>query len=105
MDSRPVLSPVDYAAWSRGYMPPSEHVLIHHLQFDGARVVQSTTIGPGSSQVWVVALGAKCRGREGLKLLEAIYEAFVEIESKQAMTREDLYGPLPPTPTAPEGEG
>lgn len=34
-------SPVDYGAWRRGYMPPSEHMLIHALQFEDARVAAS----------------------------------------------------------------
>lgn len=39
----PRLSVVNYDAWSQGYMPPCEHVLIDELsRKDGARVVVST---------------------------------------------------------------
>jgi len=33
---------VDYEAWKRGYVPPGEHVLIHELSYEGARVISST---------------------------------------------------------------
>ena len=38
MPKRPVMSVVDYDAWERGYMPPSEHILIDQLAYRGARV-------------------------------------------------------------------
>lgn len=52
----PVLSPVDYDAWNRGYMPPSEHVLIDKLAFRGAKVHLSTPISR-LHQIWVVIEG------------------------------------------------
>lgn len=54
--NRPVLSPVDYDAWDRGYMPPSEHVLIDKLAFRGAKVHLSTPISR-QHQIWVVVEG------------------------------------------------
>lgn len=36
---------VDYDAWKRGYMPPSEHVLIDQLAYRGARVVMGSDFG------------------------------------------------------------
>jgi len=56
--TRPVLSVVDYDAWEKGYMPPSEHVLIDKLSYRGARVVMSTWLG-GDQQLWVVLEGDK----------------------------------------------
>ena len=41
MSQKPVLSVVDYDAWERGYIPPSEHVLIDELAYRGARVLMS----------------------------------------------------------------
>ena len=48
-------SPVDYEAWRKGYMPPSEHVLIHELSAEGAKVIASSSLG-GSSW-WLVVKG------------------------------------------------
>ena len=44
---------VDYDAWKRGYMPPSEHVLIDQLAYRGARVVMSTDFGDHGA-IWIV---------------------------------------------------
>lgn len=52
----PVLSVVDYAAWDKGYMPPSEHILIDKLAYRGARVVFSTAVSR-ENQIWVVVEG------------------------------------------------
>lgn len=78
----PVFSPVDYDAWSRGYIPPSEHVLIDALQFRGAKVQMSTGVGHGG-QVWIVysgpAFNAKAR-RHLLAMMQALDEALVDEE-------------------------
>lgn len=97
MDTRPVLSPVDYAAWSKGYLPPSEHSLIHELQFEGAKVVLQTTIGD-RAKVWVVTLGTAAVKGSAMRVLEAIYEAFEEATPKQVMQADDLYGTEDPQP-------
>jgi hypothetical protein len=47
---------VDYEAWNRGYMPPSEHVLIDKLSYRGARVQLSTPVSR-EHQIWVVIEG------------------------------------------------
>lgn len=46
---------VDYEAWKKGYMPPGEHILIHELSYEGARIVSSTA-GSGFSW-WLVVKG------------------------------------------------
>ncbi|GAB6842400.1 hypothetical protein HNR00_003608 [Methylorubrum rhodinum] len=78
----PVFSPVDYDAWSRGYTPPSEHVLIDALQFRRAKVQMSTSVGRGG-QVWVVysgpAFNSKAR-RHLLAMMEAMDAALIEDE-------------------------
>lgn len=51
-----VESVVDYKAWEKGYMPPSEHVLIDQLAYRGARVIQSSDWGEAGA-VWVVVRG------------------------------------------------
>ena len=55
MTTPPQLSVVDYAAWEKGYMPPSEHVLVHMLSHEGAKVCCSTS-GSGFSW-WLVVKG------------------------------------------------
>jgi hypothetical protein len=47
---------VDYDAWRRGYMPPSEHVLIDKLAFRGAKVIYSTPTSK-KGQIWIVVEG------------------------------------------------
>lgn len=47
---------VDYDAWRRGYIPPSEHVLIDKLAFRGAKVVFSTMTSR-KGQMWIVVEG------------------------------------------------
>lgn len=48
-------SVVDYKAWEKGYMPPSEHVLIDQLSYRGARVVLGSDWG--ELAMWVVVRG------------------------------------------------
>jgi len=79
----PVLSPVDYDAWRRGYMPPSEHILIDELSFRGARVVSAST-GPSLSY-WLVMKGKPTRAS-----LKAAQLALLQME-------EDLDEPTPTT--------
>src|SRR3990167_7252823 len=51
----PVLSVVDYDAWEKGYMPPSEHILIDQLAYRGARIMCSSSGGDFS--YWLVIKG------------------------------------------------
>lgn len=44
---------VDYDAWNRGYMPPTEHVLIDQLAYRGARVLMATDFGKHGA-IWIV---------------------------------------------------
>jgi hypothetical protein len=50
-------SVVDYAAWERGYTPPSEHILIDQLAYRGARVMMMSDFGDDLGAVWVVIRG------------------------------------------------
>lgn len=70
-----VLSPVDYDAASRGYMPPSEHLLIDELQFRGARVSFSSGIDPDATWWLVTKGGARCAlSKIGLRLFSLMAE-------------------------------
>ncbi|MGI9297076.1 MAG: hypothetical protein ACR2QC_04160 [Gammaproteobacteria bacterium] len=48
------MSVVDYAAWKRGYMPPTEHVLIHELEQERGKVIFRTSVDQGSMNIVMV---------------------------------------------------
>lgn len=71
----PMLSVVDYDAWSRGYMPPSEHILIDQLSYRGARVLMCSDWGK-SGAIWIVTRNLKPLPRDiRKKMLDLIGEA------------------------------
>lgn len=72
MSKPPMLSVVDYGAWERGYMPPSEHVLIDQLSYRGARVVMSSDYGDVA--FWLVIRGKTPTGKRNLALRKMIEE-------------------------------
>lgn len=77
-EARP-LSVVDYDAWNRGYMPPSEHVLIDQLAYRGARVVMSSDWGSYGA-VWVVVRGDKIMRPEFRKSLRELLGLAMEYD-------------------------
>lgn len=94
MTRAPVLSVVDYAAWDKGYMPPSEHILIDKLAYRGARVQLSTPISR-EHQIWVVVEGPPMNREQRKKILE-IMNIWFEDEPELATTSKET----PPTDTA-----
>jgi len=68
-------SVVDYDAWVKGYMPPTEHVLIDELSHRGAKVVLCAT--GGERGYWLVLKGYETtRGlRHAMLALAAQIEA------------------------------
>lgn len=82
--SGPVLSVVDYDAWEKGYMPPSEHILIDKLSYRGARVVLSTWLG-GDGQVWVVLEGKPLTNKQR-KILRDMVALFLGDEDETPQT-------------------
>ncbi len=74
-----VLSIIDYAAWEKGYMPPSEHILIDELSYRGARVVMSSDMG--GLAYWLVVRGDKICGRQLLAVKRAIEDAIETLEN------------------------
>lgn len=67
---------VDYAAWRKGYMQSSEHVLIDQLAFRGARVVLGTDFG--DLAFWVVVRGKTPSAAVRRKLMEMLDMAVEE---------------------------
>ncbi len=81
----PRLSPVDYDAWSRGYMPPSEHVLIHELTYEGAKVMASSHAAKNLSW-WLVTKGE--RSIEELEFMAKTIEMQIGFLKRSAEKRE-----------------
>lgn len=71
---RPILSVVDYEAWERGYMPPSEHVLIDQLAHRGARVI--TMSDWGDYGFWIVMRGKPTCNAERKYIRDIVALAF-----------------------------
>lgn len=69
---------VDYDAWKRGYMPPSEHYLIDQLAYRGARVVHGTDLGEHGA-FWIVMRG-KSPNAKIRKLMREILDMVFEDE-------------------------
>lgn len=69
-ENRLVVSIVDYAAWRKGYLPPSEHVLIHELSYEGARVVMSSSGRVGGW--WLVVRGGTLNRRQAISARRAL---------------------------------
>lgn len=69
---------VDYDAWKRGYMPPSEHVLIDQLAYRGARVIHGTDLGEHGA-FWVVVRG-KSPNAKIRRLMREIVDMIFEDE-------------------------
>lgn len=69
----PVASVVDYAAWEKGYMPPSEHRLIHALSHEGAKVRASSEVVRGSGW-WIVTKGDAFDSEDMWEMIEFVTE-------------------------------
>ncbi len=59
---------VNYSAWKAGYMPPTEHVIIHELEHGLLRVVFRSSIGDGGSINVLAPVGVlDCEAVEALQ--------------------------------------
>lgn len=58
---------VDYDAWKRGYVPPTEHQLIDDLAFRGARVVAASL---GAQTGWYLVVKGPLLWDEDFELVE-----------------------------------
>lgn len=83
MGHQPVLSVVDYAAWEKGYMPPSEHILIDKLAYRGAKVILSFSVGNKGEQVWLVLEGGPLTSAKRKFMLEIMQRWFDIDESDE----------------------
>ena len=97
--SQPVLSVVDYAAWKRGYMPPSEHILIDELSYRGAKVKFSTQID--SVGIWIVVKHAADKPLPP-KVMKAFRDSFMLMANATDEYLESIAAePAPPTVEEP----
>lgn len=94
-----VQSVVDYDAWRKGYMPPSEHILIDQLSHRGAKVICASD--HGDMAFWLVWRGDR-PSRKVRKLmmemmnivLDAAFEETPVIASEARSAVYDEYGPV-----------
>lgn len=89
-----VISPVDYDAWNKGYMPPTEHILIHKLQFERTKVVLSTMVSR-DNQMWVVIEGPPL-SRNARKAIRSLVAFWFEDEAIPSFEGMEEYGPFIP---------
>lgn len=75
----PVLSPVDYDAWDRGYMPPTEHILIDALQFREAKVKFMTGFSPHHN-MFVVVQGPDMTAKQRQQM-RRVFKMMMDLES------------------------
>jgi len=94
LPARPVASPVDYAAWQKGYLPPAEHVLIDQLHFRGARVALASDWGDEYA-MWLVY-----RGKHPHALKPEVRKAILEMLALAFKDNE----PEPPPVSSPMQE-
>lgn len=81
------VSPVNYRAWRDGYLPPTEHILIHNLIYEDARVLMST--GADAFSFWVVARGKLPTGASAKIFVKMIESQLEDIASDLAMQAEE----------------
>jgi type IV secretory pathway protease TraF len=78
---------VDYDAWKRGYMPPSENILIDKLAYRGARVQLSTPISR-EHQIWIEVDGPTLTNKQR-KAIRDMANLWFEDEPELATTTPD----------------
>lgn len=83
-------SPVDYEAWRKGYMPPSEHILIHKLSVGEVKVVASSSIG--GDGWWLVVGGGKPLSKAQKKAIRFLMETMDDDDPPPAEPPQDLPG-------------
>lgn len=93
-----VESVVDYVAWKRGYMPPSEHRLIDELSYRGAKVVASSESGDFS--FWLVVKGTSLTRKQ-----RAAFMKFLELTIDELPEKEPTSHPLAAEYELSEQEG
>jgi hypothetical protein len=73
---------VDYEAWRKGYMPPSEHVLIDQLAYRGARVIHGSDWGKFA--IWVVMRGTIPNSKVRKAIWEMVHLALEDADNHHA---------------------
>lgn len=81
---------VDYAAWNKGYMPPSEHVLIDQLAYRGAKVILGTDYGPEQPALWLVMRGKRPARKHMKALMTLLLDCLEEEECSPETTSQTI---------------
>lgn len=84
---KPSPSPIDYEAWNRGYSPPSEHLLIHELTYNDARVIGKS--GFEENEYWLVSKGEPFTDPFAVNmfLMDALLEMAVDHKEQRRAAR------------------
>ena len=83
--------PVDYRAWKKGYMPPSEHLLIDQLAYRGAKVVMSSDDGERGA-FWIVMRDMKPTGEMSLQIYAMLTELIAAKTTAEQVVESHLNG-------------
>ena len=71
---------VDYTAWKKGYLPPSEHLLIDALAYRGAKVMFSSDNGEGKGAIWIVMRDRRPPRKYLRALMSLLYDCLEDEE-------------------------
>lgn len=101
MQPRYYRSPVDYEAWRNGYMPPTEHVLIHKLSVGEVKVIAMSDYGKDAGGWWLVVKGGKRLTAAQRKAMRYLMETMEEIEADEDMVASTVGAPPEPDEEPP----
>lgn len=73
---------INYAAWEQGYVPPTNHRLMHALAYEGARVVGCSHMIEGDGW-WIVAQGEPFASDEEREIMMMLIERQVARAKKR----------------------
>lgn len=80
---------VDYEAWKKGYMPPSDHILIHKLSYEEAHIKMSMNFD--SYEWWLVLQGDPTLDQ--LKGIARCIKGLIEAEEEILGRKKDIASP------------
>lgn len=90
MSNPPVLSVVDYASWEKGYMPPSEHILIDALSYRGAKIALSSDNGDGKGAFWFVIRDKRPSRKAMRAIMEMLLTCFEDEPEEPTPNTRDI---------------
>ena len=73
-------SPVDYEAWAKGYLPPSEHILIDALAYRDAKIVSSCSTNDAAW--WFVVRGKPLTVKHRAAIRALVLDMYLDDEEE-----------------------